>query len=69
MFVFKRWQEEKTHFFGDMLNTLAKVDKGFHRSRTYNWYSCLSVEVASSRRFRTIRLVKDGSKPEVLRVP
>ena len=53
---------------GDMLNSLAKIDKWFHWSKEYSWYSDFPIEDTYSKHLKAIGLVKVGCMPEVFSV-
>ena len=47
-----------------MFNSLAKIDKEFHYSKAYSWYSDLPAEDTSSKCLGAIGLVKVGCMPK-----
>lgn len=47
-------------FCGDTLNSLAKIDREFHWSRAYSWYSNLLVEDVFGKRLKASGIVKVG---------
>ena len=51
-----------------MCNSPAKIDKEFHWSKAYSWYSNLLAEDIASKHLRTIGLVKAECMLEVFGV-
>ena len=51
-------KKKKESFCGDTFNSLEKIDKVFHRSKAYSWYSNLPIEDISSKNLKDIGLVK-----------
>jgi hypothetical protein len=55
----------KEPFCGDIVNSLAKEDKNFHWSASYQWFLNKSPEEKKNDRLWTTGLVNVGCVPEV----
>ena len=62
-------KRKKEPLCGDTFNSLAKIDKEFHWSKAYSWYSNSSADDKYSNHLKTTSLVKARCMLEIFNVP